>query len=62
VACSHDVAIGSIITDNKKVLRVAAKDGFILLTDVQQAGKKRMSITDFLRGTQLNGNWKTVTE
>ena len=61
-ACSHDVAIGSIITDNKKVLRVAAKDGFILLTDVQQAGKKRMSITDFLRGTQLNGNWKTVTE
>ncbi len=62
VACSHDVAIGSINTDNKKVLRVAAKDGFILLTDVQQAGKKRMSITDFLRGTQLNGNWKTVTE
>lgn len=61
-ACPHDVAIGSIITDNKKVLRVAAKDGFILLTDVQQAGKKRMSITDFLRGTQLNGNWKTVTE
>lgn len=60
--CSHDVAIGSIITDNKKVLRVAAKDGFILLTDVQQAGKKRMSITDFLRGTQLNGHWKTVTE
>ena len=60
--CFPDVPIGSIITDNKKVLKVALKDGFIHLTDIQQAGKKRMSIDDFLRGTQLPGTWKTVTE
>lgn len=61
-ACFPDAPMGSIITDNKKVLKVALKDGFIHLTDIQQAGKKRMSIADFLRGTQLYGAWKTVTE
>lgn len=60
--CPHDIAIGSIITDNKKILKVTVKDGFIRLTTVQQAGKKSMSIEDFLRGTPLNGHWKTVTE
>ena len=59
---SHDFAVGSVFTDNKKILKVALKDGFIHLTIVQQAGKKSMSIADFLRGTQLNGSWKTVTE
>ena len=58
----HDIAVGSIITDNKKILKVALKDGFIRLTTVQQAGKKSMSIEDFLRGTPLNGLWKTITE
>lgn len=58
----HDIAVGSIITDNKKILKVALKDGFIRLTTVQQAGKKSMSIEDFLRGTPLYGLWKTVTE
>lgn len=60
--CSHDIVIGTIITDNKKVLKVALKDGFIHLTTIQQAGKKSMSIADFLRGTSLIGHWKTVTE
>ena len=58
----HDIAVGSIITDNKKILKVALKDGFIRLTTVQQAGKRSMSIEDFLRGTPLNGLWKTITE
>ena len=60
--CSHGIASGSIFTDNKKVLKVAVKDGYIHLTTVQQAGKKSMSIADFLRGTPLIGHWKTVTE
>lgn len=49
---------GSVITDNKKHLKVALCDGYLSLTQVQQAGKKRMSIDDFLRGTQFNGTWK----
>jgi len=51
-------ATGSILTDNKKYLKVALADGYLLLTEVQQAGKKRMSIADFLRGTQFVGPWK----
>ena len=54
-----DLPVGSIVTDNKKYLKIALKDGFIHLTKVQQAGKKAMPIDDFLRGTQLNGAWKT---
>ena len=57
--CTPDLSVGSIVTDNKKYLKIALKDGFIHLTKVQQAGKKAMPIDDFLRGTQLNGAWKT---
>ena len=52
--------VGSVVTDNKKHLKIALSDGFISLTQVQQAGKKAMPIDDFLRGTQLNGAWKTA--
>ena len=60
--CQPDVPVGSVVTDNKKYLKIALRDGFIHLTKVQQAGKKAMPITDFLRGTPLNGDWKTVTK
>ncbi len=61
-SCTHSVAMGCVVTDNKKYLKIAVSDGFIHLTHVQQAGKKAMSITDFLRGTPLIGPWKTATE
>jgi methionyl-tRNA formyltransferase len=57
-----EVPIGSVVTDNKKYLKIALKDGFIHLTQVQQAGKKAMPIADFLRGTQLLGAWKAETK
>lgn len=60
--CQTQMAGGSVVTDNKKYLKVAVKDGFIHLTMVQQAGKKAMPIADFLRGTALNGVWKTSNE
>ena len=59
-SCTPSVAPGSVVTDNKKYLKIALSDGFIHLTQVQQAGKKAMPIDDFLRGTQLNGAWKTA--
>ena len=59
-SCSPNVTPGSVVTDNKKYLKIALSDGFIHLIQVQQAGKKAMPIEDFLRGTQLNGNWKTA--
>ena len=60
--CQHDLPVGSVVTDNKKYLKIALSDGFIQLTQVQQAGKKAMPIDDFLRGTQLDGVWKTAFE
>ena len=53
---------GRVVTDNKRFLKIATNDGFIHLTQVQQAGKKAMPIADFLRGTPLNGLWTTRFE
>ena len=59
-SCLTNMESGTVVTDNKKFLKVALRDGFLHLVEVQQAGKKRMSIADFLRGTQLLGDWKAV--
>ena len=59
-SCIPIVAPGCVVTDNKKYLKIALSDGFIHLKQVQQAGKKAMSIDDFLRGTQFDGDWKTA--
>jgi methionyl-tRNA formyltransferase len=47
---THDLLPGTIVTDNKTYLAVAAKDGFLEISDIQAAGKKRMKIRDFLNG------------
>ncbi|MFA9370553.1 MAG: methionyl-tRNA formyltransferase [Labilibaculum antarcticum] len=54
---NHDEVIGSIITDGKTYLKIAVKGGFILIKMLQQAGKKRMKIEDFLRGFQQIKNY-----
>ena len=41
---------GKIETDGKSWLRYAASDGYVYIEDLQLEGKKRMAITDFLRG------------
>ena len=58
--CHPNLPVGTVITDNKKILKIALSDGYLHLTHVQQAGKRSMSISDFLRGTQFNGLWKTA--
>lgn len=58
--CQHHIPAGTVVTDNKTYLKIALSDGFLHLTQVQQAGKKGMPIADFLRGTQLLGPWKTA--
>ena len=42
-------------TDGKSYLRVAMPDGYLYLTEVQIAGKKRMLTADFLRGAHTEG-------
>ncbi|WP_068242437.1 methionyl-tRNA formyltransferase [Hydrotalea flava] len=41
---------GSIDTDGKTCLKIAAQDGWVVLTDLQLEGKKRMDAATFLRG------------
>lgn len=54
----HEFPAGNVFTDNKTFLKITVRDGFIFLTEVQQAGKKRMPIVEFLRGTQFTSVWK----
>ncbi|MBO6025845.1 MAG: methionyl-tRNA formyltransferase, partial [Bacteroidales bacterium] len=54
----HSEMPGTVITDEKTFLKIAANDGFIHLTTHQQAGKKAMKIEEFLRGCRLFGDWK----
>jgi len=46
----HQLSPGTIDSTNKNCLKIATSDGFIQVKSIQQAGKKRMSIADFLRG------------
>lgn len=48
-----DQTPGTIIPASADGLPVAAADGYVILKDVQLAGKKRMLIADFLRGHHL---------
>ncbi len=41
---------GSFVTDGKTYAKFACQDGYLMLKDIQLEGKKRMPITDFLRG------------
>ena len=41
---------GDAVTDYKTHLRFAARDGYLDVKELQQEGKKRMQVEDFLRG------------
>ncbi|MCW3085238.1 MAG: methionyl-tRNA formyltransferase [Bacteroidetes bacterium] len=51
-------SIGTIDTDAKTYLKVAVKDGFVQIRDLQLAGKKRMGTDEFLRGFPISNEWK----
>ena len=57
---SHSNPTGTVLTDGKTFLKVAAKDGYIHLTNLQQAGKKAMNISEFLRGMRLESGFLTM--
>ncbi|MCD4711123.1 MAG: methionyl-tRNA formyltransferase, partial [Bacteroidales bacterium] len=52
-AATHRDAPGTISTDGKRSLKVAAKDGMIHIHYIQQEGKRKMDIQDFLAGFSL---------
>ena len=50
----HSEEPGSYVSDGKTNIKFATADGFINLSEIQIEGKKRMAVTDFLRGYRLD--------
>ena len=53
-AC-HKKFPGKIVSEDNTNLKIACSDGYILIGELQAAGKKRMPAADFLRGFHLDG-------
>ena len=49
---------GTLKTDGKTYVNVACGNGWLQITDLQIAGKKRMKVEDFLRGFQRVGDYE----
>ncbi len=52
---AHDFTIGKIITD-KRTIKVAVNDGYIIIKSLQLPGKKKMTAQELLNGTTFSGN------
>lgn len=50
----HILEPGQIVSDEKSFIKVACKGGFIKIMSLQQEGKTRLSVEDFLRGFRIN--------
>lgn len=51
--CNHNEPTGRVISDGKTFMKIALKDGYLHLNELQLIGKKRMNVTDFLRGFRI---------
>lgn len=60
IFCEHSHCSGTIVTDGKTYFHVASTDGYINVLSLQLAGKKRMPVTDFLRGFHASGETSLV--
>lgn len=56
----HLYETGSVISDSKTGLQIAVNGGFINITELQLAGKKKMQTIEFLRGFPLKTGWKVA--
>ena len=55
---SHDQTPGTIRTDGKSFLYVAAKDGWVGIRSLQLPGKKRLKVDELLRGFRMNDDFR----
>lgn len=55
IEAPHDATIGQVMAD-KKGIKVAVKNGFIELLELQLPGKKRMKTKDILNGLEISEN------
>jgi methionyl-tRNA formyltransferase len=54
---NHKLSIGTILSDSKSYIKVSVSNGFVYISALQLAGKKRMETTEFLRGFQIKEGW-----
>jgi methionyl-tRNA formyltransferase len=47
-----------ILTDYKNFLKVSLFDGILNILEIQQEGKKKMKIDEFLRGFKISESWR----
>lgn len=52
---SHQLAPGTLLTDGKSFIHIAAKDGLIAIHALQLPGKKRLKTDELLRGYRFEG-------
>lgn len=45
---------GTVVSDNKKFLRIACADGYYEAEEIQLEGKRRMDVGEFLRGNRVS--------
>jgi methionyl-tRNA formyltransferase len=55
----HDIAVGTLIT-TKKEMKVAVKNGFIVVKSIQFPGKKRMTTAELLNGIVFSAQSKAL--
>ncbi|MEG9328794.1 methionyl-tRNA formyltransferase [Salinimicrobium catena] len=56
---AHDLEPGKLVQENKEV-KIAVKGGYIILTEVQLPGKRKMAIKELLNGYQFFPNAKVL--
>ena len=55
----HHYPVGKLLQEDKKI-KVAVKNGFLVLQEIQLPGKKKMTIKDLLNGYEFYSNAKVV--
>lgn len=58
----HTLTPGEIVTDRKTFMKIACGKGLLLVYTIQTEGKKKMSISDFLRGFKIQDYTITSTK
>ena len=56
---NHTFEIGSLIC-SKKEMKIAVKDGFVELINLQFPGKKKMNVRELLNGIAFSSEAKVV--
>ncbi len=60
IEAAENLVPGTLLSDGKHELKIAAADGWLKITDLQLAGKKRMETQELLRGIQDISTLKVV--